>query len=107
MNVVTMFQEPAYYGQVEGILDWIHQYIEENETCIVTADENKDSNPKEPLKLNLKESIRSRIGVGTNLNNRGSSESHFLYLCVTGCFSAFITILIAWRCNIHSMQNYI
>ena len=105
MIVVTLLQEPAYYGQVEGILDWIHQYINENETCIVTADEDKDSNPKEPLKLNLKESISSRIRVGTNLNNRGSSESHFLYLCVTGCFSAFITILIAWKCNIHNVQN--
>ena len=105
MFIIALFQEPAYYGQVEGILDWIHQYVEENETCTVNVDINADSNQKEPLKLNLKDSINSRIGVGTNLNNRGSSESHFLYFCVTGCFSAFITIVIAWKCNIHSMQN--
>ena len=88
-----------------GIVDWIHQYVDKNETCIVIADSSIKSNENAGHKLKLKESISSRMGIGTNINNRGSSESQFIYLCVTGFIPTLITILIAWKCNILNLQN--
>ena len=54
--------------------------------------------------MQLIESVNSRIGVGTNLNNRGLSESQLVYVCVTCCIPTLITILAIWKCSI---LNYI
>lgn len=98
-------QEPAYYGRVLGIADWIHKYVDPNDTCVVSAETKLDAKENKVVIMSFRDNIVSRMGDKININNQGVSEFQFIYICVTGCMPGLITILIIWKYNLFNLLN--
>ena len=53
------FKEPAYYGRIGNLVDWIYKYVDQNETCKIVGDSDRDGSNNNVLKLSLNESLMS------------------------------------------------
>ena len=53
------FKEPAYYGRIGNLVDWIYEYVDQTETCKVVGDSDRDGSNDNVFKLSLNESLMS------------------------------------------------
>ena len=53
------FKEPAYYGRIGNLVDWIYKYVDQNETCKIVGESDRDGSNDNVLKLSLNESLMS------------------------------------------------
>ena len=53
------FKEPAYYGRIGNLVDWIYKYVDQNETCKIVAENDRDGSNDNVFKLSLNESLMS------------------------------------------------
>ena len=53
------FKEPAYYGRIESLVDWIYKYVDQNDTCKVVGENDRDGSNDNVLKYSLIESVMS------------------------------------------------
>ena len=51
------FKEPAYYGRIGNLVDWIYKYVDQNDTCKVVGKSDRDGS--NVFKLSLNESLMS------------------------------------------------
>ena len=53
------FKEPAYYGRIGNLVDWIYKYVDQNETCKIVGESDRDGSNDNVFKLSLNESLTS------------------------------------------------
>ena len=53
------FKEPAYYGRIGNLVDWIYEYVDQNETCKIVGESDRDGSNDNVFKLSLNESLMS------------------------------------------------
>ena len=53
------FKEPAYYGRIGNLVDWIYKYVDQNDTCKVVGENDRDGSNDNVLKYSLIESVMS------------------------------------------------
>ena len=53
------FKEPAYYGRIGYLVDWIYEYVDQNETCKIVGESDRDGSNDNVFKLSLNESLMS------------------------------------------------
>ena len=53
------FKEPAYYGRIGNLVDWIYKYVDQNETCKIVGGSDRDGSNDNVFKLSSNESIMS------------------------------------------------
>ena len=50
------FKEPAYYGRIGNLVNWIYKYVDQNEICKIVGECDKDGSNDNVLKYSLIES---------------------------------------------------
>ena len=65
------FKEPAYYGRIGNLVDWIYRYVDQNETCKIVGESDRDGRNDNAFKLSLSESpiLFSKEKFGFSLDN--------------------------------------
>ena len=53
------FKEPAYYGRIGNLVDWIYKYVDQNETCKIVGEGDRNGSNDNVFKLSLNESLMS------------------------------------------------
>ena len=53
------FKEPAYYGRIGNLVDWIYKYVDQNETCKIVGESDTEGSNDNVLKFSLNESLMS------------------------------------------------
>ena len=101
INIVELtlyLKEPAYYGRVGPLVDWIYKYVERNKTCFVDIIDS-DRAGSDTLTLSL------NIPPGSLFENKsdGSISSLQIFgILLVAFISTFILIVVGgllWKKN--------
>ena len=105
MCIIYSFQEPAYYGQVRGILQWIQRYVDPKNMCFLSIETNSSSDIKNVI-VNLRQGASKESSDDKrSSSNQGASESKFIYISIICCVPTLITIVIFWRNSLFYLFN--
>ena len=84
------FKEPAYYGRIGNLVDWIYKYVDQNETCKIVGESDRDGSNDNVFKLSLNESLMS---FSKNEFEFSFDDSHIFGIVVASLIALFILSL--------------